>query len=491
MNADIIPVIVATAEITDPPKAIMKARDPLTLMVDVARLADKTGGGHWLRALDSLDIVNPASWAYADLPAQLSDALSVSPRHAALSPTGGETPIKLIHQAASRIAAGHASVALIVGAEAQYSVNSAARSGEALPWPEKIKTVPDYMAVAAHLEPRAMQLGLFFPSHVYPFYDAASAHSWGQSPAQAQNESGTLWARYNQVALDNPQAWNPKPMTAQQIITPSPANRFIAWPYTKAQVANPSVNQAAAVIATNLTTARAMGVSEDDIVFIGRGAYADAPRNFMARESFARNHAQEAVLNAVAGDYDALELYSCFPVVPKMARRILGLSADVMPTVTGGLSFFGAPLNNYMTHSVCAMTRAIKGGVERGLVYGQGEFVTKHHALSLSKRPEDFIPYDRARVPHEHGTIPPFDPDATGAATVETFTISYNRDGSMAHGIVVAMTDASTRTLAKVDAENVDILAQLTDMTRFPIGRSGTLMPGKDGVPRWDFAGPT
>ena len=82
--------------------------------------------------------------------------------------------------------------------------------------------------------------------------------------------------------------------------------------------------------------------------------------------------------------FDAIELYSCFPCVPKMARRTLGLGPDVQPTVTGGLTFFGAPLNTYMTHAACAMVRKLRDGAKLGLLYGQGGFVTKHHALVLS-----------------------------------------------------------------------------------------------------------
>ena len=90
----------------------------------------------------------------------------------------------------------------------------------------------------------------------------------------------------------------------------------------------------------------------------------------------------------VGGDgrkFDAIELYSCFPCVPKMARRTLGLGRDVQPTVTGGLTFFGAPLNTYMTHAACAMVRKIRSGAKLGLLYGQGGFVTKHHGLVLSR----------------------------------------------------------------------------------------------------------
>src|SRR5216110_3170123 len=80
---------------------------------------------------------------------------------------------------------------------------------------------------------------------------------------------------------------------------------------------------------------------------------------------------------------------------PKMARRTLGLGTEVQPTVTGGLTFFGAPLNTYMTHAACAMVRKLRNGAKLGLLYGQGGFVTKHHALVLSRQaPKEALAQD-------------------------------------------------------------------------------------------------
>ena len=59
-------------------------------------------------------------------------------------------------------------------------------------------------------------------------------------------------------------------------------------------------------------------------------------------------------------------------------------------TQTGGLSFFGGPGNNYVTHSVGAMVdacRADPGSV--GLVTGVGYFLTKHSAGVYSTRPPE------------------------------------------------------------------------------------------------------
>ena len=45
-------------------------------------------------------------------------------------------------------------------------------------------------------------------------------------------------------------------MSAEEIATPSAANRRVAWPYIKLTVANPKVNQKAAVLLTSLGRAR-------------------------------------------------------------------------------------------------------------------------------------------------------------------------------------------------------------------------------------------
>ena len=69
-----------------------------------------------------------------------------------------------------------------------------------------------------------------------------------------------------------------------------------------------------------------------------------------------------------------------------MARRTLGLGTDVPPRVTGGLTFFGAPLNtSSMTGNL--LRDGAKPAQWRGsrALYGQGGFVTKNHGLVLSR----------------------------------------------------------------------------------------------------------
>ena len=187
--------------------------------------------------------------------------------------------------------------------------------------------------------------------------------------------------------------------------------------------------------------------------------------------------------------FDALELYSCFPVVPKMARRKLGLGADVEPSVCGGLSFFGGPLNVYMAHAASAMVRAIRDGAATGLIYGQGEFVTKHHALILAREPqEDAVlaqPDAQQKADARRGPVPPTDEQPDGRATIETFTILHDPAGQPIQGVVIARLDSGARTLARIPATHADDLALLMRQDRYPIGLDGTIRTGADAVPEW------
>src|SRR5579862_2302219 len=392
-SPDRIPVIVGVGEIIDRPKEISDGLEPLALLEQAVRRAEQDAGAKLLHELGSLDVVNFLSCRYRDPEQLLAERLGVAPAHCYYGPVGGESPIRYIHEAAQRIARGECSVAAICGAEAQSTATKAERAGVSLPWTPFAHDVPEPKRGAAFQKPLAVKLGVFRPVTVYPFYEVASSAHWGQTPREALAESGALWSRYSDAAADNPNAWLKRHFAPAEITTPTPDNRPIAWPYTKLMVANPMVNMGGAVLLTSLAKARAAGIAEDRLIYPLGGASAEEPRDYLVRDQFCESHPQNAVLNAVmemvGGDgrsFDAIELYSCFPCVPKMARRTLKLGPDVNPTVTGGLTFFGAPLNTYMTHAACAMVRKLRNGAKLGLLYGQGGFVTKHHALVLSRQ---------------------------------------------------------------------------------------------------------
>jgi len=496
LSEDRIPVIVGVGEIVDRPKEIAEGLEPLALLEQALTRAEADTGAKLLGEVGSLDVVNFLSWRYRDPEKLLAQRLGINPAQCHYGPVGGESPIRYIHEAAQRIARGECSVAAVCGAEAQSTATKAERAGVSLPWTPFAHNVPEPKRGAAFQKPLAVKLGVFRPVSVYPFYEAASAAHWGQTPREALTESGMLWSRYSEAASNNPNAWLKRHFAPEEITTPSPDNRLIAWPYTKLMVANPTVNMGAAVLLTSLARARGAGIPKERLIYPIGGASAEEPRDYLVRDQFFESHPQNAVLNAVTdlagGDgraFDAIELYSCFPCVPKMARRTLRLGPDVRPTVTGGLTFFGAPLNTYMTHAACAMVRRLRNGAGLGLLYGQGGFVTKHHALVLSREAPRAVLSQQTSVQAVADTnkrpVPEFVTEASGKGSVESLTVLYGRNGEVEHGVVMLRTANDARTLARVPAQDGATLAHLTNMDRSPVGSVGEITMAADGVPEW------
>ena len=344
-----------------------------------------------------------------------------------------------------------------------------------------------------------MRLNVQSPAQVYPFFEMAAQHAWGLSPEQAQQESAELYAQYAAVAAENPYAWIQQAADARQIADVSKDNRLIDWPYPKSMVANPNVNQAAAVIVTSLSCAREAGIPEHRMVHLWGGAAAREPEDYLQRDRYDRSTAQSAVLKKVLDlvgnevkQFAKMELYSCFPIVPKMALRELGLkSGDVSPSVTGGLSFFGGPLNNYMTHALCAMVRELRASPEQlGLLYGQGGYVNKHHALALSVRAPaqdmalDYSVQDAADAARD--AIPEVLDHYTGPAQIETYSVHYARDGEPLYGNVILRTSKGERTMARVAADDEASMQVLLSRQHNAIGTPGHVRIDVFGLPIWE-----
>jgi acetyl-CoA C-acetyltransferase len=156
------------------------------------------------------------------------------------------------------------------------------------------------------------------------------------------------------------------------------------------------------------------------------------------------------------------------------------------------LTFFGAPLNCYMAHAACAMVRRVRDGAKHALLYGQGGFVTKHHAIVLSPTPPSEPLSENVSVQSvadaQRKAAPKFNGDASGKASVESFTVIYDRKGDVDHGVVILRTAENDRTLARVPAADKPTLARLLDMERTPIGVSGTISKAADGMQEWKAA---
>ena len=506
------PVIVGVGEFSDRIGADHAGFEPRDLIARAAQRADEDGGGGWLAKLTSLDIVNVLSWPYRDLPRELCEALGIAPVRAEHSPAGGETPLRLIHDAANRIAAGEGGregkggeVALVCGAEAFRSVGMAMKQGVALDW---TPPDPDYKrpVIEDVVGMDMFRYGFDSAASVYALYENALRASRSLTHEAVQEETGRLWSAMSQVAAGVEEAWIRTPKDAAEIATRSPDNRPIAFPYNKLMVANDAVNQSAAVIVTSLAMARVAGLAEDAIVYIWGGAGAKDKADFRDRDRYDRSVSIETVLEkTLAGsglsgaDIDAVEFYSCFPCVPKLADRSMGGRSGLVPTVAGGLTYFGGPGNDYMTHAVVNMVRAVRRGAHHGLLLGNGDLVTKHHAMILSDHAprRDIFPvrYDvQAEADARREAVPEVVLAYDGPARLETYTVRYLRSGEPEFGLAVCRTGDGKRFVARVPASDEATIRALTgqegEAWREPIGLHGTARShGADGFTEWTIAG--
>jgi acetyl-CoA C-acetyltransferase len=495
-----IPVIIGIGELID--RSCDPGLEPVEMLRRCVEAADADAGGGFARRIDTMRVVNSISWPYRDLPGLLARKLRLRGCEGLHGPVGGETPVRLLVDLAVDIASGYSEVALLCGAEATKTLMQEARRGRKPEWSDADPHAGPFRP-EEFVTPLCARYGLIKPTDIYPLYENATRAAWGLSFEQATAESGTIWSNMSRVAAQNPYAWSGKPMTPAEITTPSESNRTIAFPYTKFQVAQIGVNQAGAILLTHRDAALAAGVPEERLVYVGAGAGAHEPYDILARTGYEHSPALAHVLERTleinglaAQDVDLFELYSCFPVVPKLARRALGLPADAQLSVSGGLTFFGAPLNNFMTHAAAAMVRALRTGQGRtGLLHGNGEFVTKHQAaiLAATPPPPGVATYNLDLQPEcdaAYGSAPALAEAYEGPATIETYTVIFTPQGQPDRGALILRTPDGRRTLARVAEAEPEAMALLLDPSRPVIGASGFVYDGGDGLNHFSLARP-
>lgn len=466
------------------PKA---GREPLALLAEAARAAAEDAGvPDVLARLDGVSVVQQLTWNYDDLARRLARELGAPQARAEVGRVGGDTPLTMLAAAADRISRGESRVELVCAAEALSSLKEAMTAGVDPGWsrhPGGPFAVPDDWRGT----PRMRELALDLPVRVYPLFENALRVRLGQSFEEAQAWTGSIYAGFSEVSTSVAAAWNPGRVAAADVVAVTPANRMVCWPYPMRVNSLLMVDQAAAVL---LIASADTGGPGPTVHLLGTVSGEDS-RDIFERPSLAGSEALTGVLSGVLADtatevddLAALDLYSCFPVVPKLAALALGLDGDRPLTTTGGMNAFGGAGNGYSLHAVVTTVHVLRRHGGRGLVYANGEYLTKHAAAVLGTDP---APPSQRELPPP----PPGPPQSSGPTdgsdeplTVETYTVEFGRDGAPTRAWVIGRTEAGARSAGIT--RDPAVLAQLTDPGREPIGRPGLLVAG-DGPPSFRF----
>ncbi|KAJ8110515.1 hypothetical protein OPT61_g6669 [Boeremia exigua] len=504
------PVIIGVGDVKN--RDVNNAKEPATLMLEAIEIALKDAAASSATdlksAIDSIDVVKTWTWPYPDLPGLLSEELGVqkSIKWKRYSEHGGNQPGKLFDEAAKRIARGECKVAVVTGGEALASLSACAAAKKLPPpgWTSPSSAVDSvftptgrdlgnstisslWQRLSAH---SATDLGAIHkigaPIHIYPLYENAYRAHRGQTLHANNEESANLYAAFSKTACTQPYAWNHGTAhDAHAIGTVSAKNRMICAPYPLLMNAFNTVNLASALILTSTTVARSLCIPEARWIYpLGGAGTSDAAEfwrrpNFYTSPSIERSLAAAlAVSNTSASELDLIDIYSCFPIVPKLAAAALSLpinGGSTPLTLLGGLTSFGGAGNNYSMHALTEMTRRLRAGKKsKGLVLCNGGVLSYQHVVVLGTEPRG-SPYPVDSVlPEvlEDVEVPVIATEARGECVVETYTVEFNRDGSPLRGYIVGRLKSDNKRFLANHGDEIT-LRQMAGGTGEIVGRTG------------------
>ena len=457
--------------------------DPLGLMSEATRLAaDPIGGSDVLSKLSGIMVVRPLSEYYVSAAEQLAEIIGATPRFTLVSRIGGNSPQSLINKAAGMIARGELESVLITGAEAFYPRNADKKTTKSV----LFKGIPeDYQSDDAIGATEAeMRHGVVLPIHGFPLYETALWAASGLNLKDYLLQIGMLWSDFSKIAAAHPNSWTKMPRNAAEIITPTPSNRMIAFPYTKFM--NPLITAdlgAAVILMSEKKAQQHLEKGRRPVYFLGGGYAQDRQRFMIQKSDFISSPPLKAAVqkslnrsHLTLDEIQCFDVYSCFPCAVSVARRMLELKDnDPRPlTLTGGLGFFGGPGNNYSLHAVATLADAIAcEKIDNGLITSLGWFMHKHAAGVYGATPVDTdLQYHDLEDEKDYlvGKEPvKIIDNASGKGVIETYTVVYLKDATSSYAVIYGKTDKGLRFIAQPHPDS-DVFNILT--TQNQVGAS-------------------
>jgi acetyl-CoA C-acetyltransferase len=466
------------------------APEPLAMWEQTARDAAADTGvsdpASVLAALQSIDIVFSQSWQYDDAVARLSERLGAAPARRRYSGIGGSVPLVLATDVAREIRAGDLDLALITGAEALATVRRLKKAGEKPQWsfrPAEKRPFPMDM----DFDPSEVTHAVFEAYLTFAMFDNARRAHLGRGLDDHRAQLGRVLAPMTAIAAASPHAWFPLARSAEEIVTATPDNRMVAYPYTKLMTSIMDVDMAAALVLASAAKADELAIPEERRVYLRGAAYAEDPSHVAGHPDLWRSPAMAAAAGAAlngAGigvdDVAHLDLYSCFASSVCFALDALGISEDDTRSVTqtGGLPYHGGPGSNYMTHALAAMVETLRNDPgSYGVTSGVGMHMQKHAYGVWSTDPGVGVPADPAPSLAAHEPLAIVE-SPEGKATVATYSVLHGRDGGPDRALLVCDVPEGGRCYALLDGGPALLTGIESDEL---IGRTVTLTPA-DGI---------
>ncbi len=476
------PVLVGVSQILQRISAPLEGKEPVAMMLDAVKAAaEDSGNPKILDATQSIRVIR-GIWRYKQPAKYLAEQLGIANVETMGTPFGGNMVQSCVNASAAEILSGEKDVIVITGAENGNSQAKARKAGveiEYLDLPGQYDRMLDKeVPMSSDAEAAA---GIRAPIQIYPIFENALRHQRGESIADHSKRISELWAGFSQVAKDNETAWLRDAVSAEAIRTPGPSNRMVSFPYPKLMNSNNAVDMSSALIMCSVEKAKSLGISEDKWIYPLAGTDAHDHYFVSNRDNLysspairiAGGRALE-LANMQVSDIDLIDVYSCFPSAVQVAINELGLDDSKPLTVTGGLTFGGGPLNNYVMHSTAKMVELLREQrSSRGMITANGGYLTKHAFGIYSGEPTQ--EFSHQNVPAEVDATPTREAveNHEGEVTIESYTVMYGPNGP-AMGHAACLLPDGRRTWA--NTEDSDVMQAMTE-EEF-CGRAATINQG-------------
>jgi acetyl-CoA C-acetyltransferase len=456
------PVLVGVGAVQQREEDPSQAREPVELMIAALERAAEDAGSRALLARADRIAATRGFWDYLDPCRIIAERFGAARARTGLAEIG-VLQTTLLGRAAAAIAQGHADVVLVTGGEAKHRQQRATQRGLPAPLARQTGVEPDEVLRPSGeiLNRQEIAAGVAMPVGQYAMVENALRAADGQSLDAHRRAVALLWSRMSRVAADNPQAWSREIVSADDIREPVGRNRMLAFPYTKLHNSQWNVDQAAGLVLCSLATARALGLPPERWVFPLAVAEANhmvplSERRFPHRcPGFAR--VGERALRAASrelAEVAHLELYSCFPSALRVQARELGIDESRPLTVTGGMAFAGGPLNNFVYQALVRMAQVLRADSgSTGMVNAVSGVLTKQGVSlwSTESAPQGFRFEDASAEAARETPAAPLVEDATGEATVVTYTVLFEGELPSRTVLLCELGDGRRTLLASAD----------------------------------------
>ena len=334
-------------------------------------------------------------WAYRDPGKWIAEKHGFSKSKTSVTKIG-VLQQNLINSACKKIINGDIRASLIVGGEARFKKIQALKEGidfeemQLLVNPDHYVKAKEDLYVAEELD----ALGMMAVGY-YAIIESAMRFKNKRTLKEHEKFLGDEYARFSEVAAQNPHAWNQKVFTSEEIQNPSTKNQRIAYPYNKLHNSSWNVNQASALILTSEEIANKLNIPSAQRLYPLVSSETNHMIGVIQRPDITHpiglQLASDFLLETAANNKiipSLYELYSCFPVAVQLFFESLNVPKNIDKTITGGMPFAGGPLNNYMLHATAQMLMKIRKHTDEiGLITGVSGMMTKQALTIWGKDP--------------------------------------------------------------------------------------------------------